>query len=197
MKGINCFFGILLSFLACNFFVSAEVEQVTVKWTPGLCITNCPQSLEKEFKKIKGVATISINQGSGQADLTWKPNEPFTYQLVSTAMRMIGLTIHDFRVRVKGTIRHDDHNVILVSIGDNTRFVLLGPITPSLHNQVIEHNVQNHPLAAGKRDQLLNAEMNNQIVTIEGPIFEGWKAPPLYLIAEQVQVQQNPPEQKR
>jgi hypothetical protein len=181
-------FGILSSLLAFHLSCLAEVEEIIIKWTPGICLETCTQSLEQQYNKVKGVTTVSVNQTAGQANLTWQPNIPFSYMQLYYATKMIGVSIHDFRVTVRGTITHDDRSVILTSIGDGTQFHLLGPIVPSIHNQVIEDNIQNHTLSPNRRDQFINAQSNNQIVTVSGPIFEGWRSPPIYLVVEQVSV---------
>lgn len=181
---------LFIAIVITNFSLQAEIEIVTVKWNPYLCIQNCPSLLVREFKKTQGVDQITINEAQGQADITWRPNVPFTFQQINIPTRMIGIRPHDMRVRARGTISHTDRTVTLTSSGDGTQFLLLGPITPSVTNQVIQHNIQNNPLPADRRDQLINAERQKQTVTIEGPLFAPQRSPPLMLIVEQLQVNQ-------
>lgn len=166
----------------------AEIEHVSVKWVSAACLESCAHGLQQQFSKIPGVAEVSVDQAAGRADLRWKPNAPFAYYPIHAAMSMIGPSIKNLRVRVKGTIKHDAKTVSLVSLGDYTTFILLSPLTPSPNEYTIMYNVETHKLLPNMREQLLQAEANKQTVTIEGPLFQPERAPPLLLITETVNV---------
>lgn len=161
---------ILLGFLLFS-SLQAEIEKVTIRWTALLCKGACPRLLEKEFRKINGVKEIAIDQGGGQLTLTWKEKIPFQYTSVNTAMHMVGLSIRDIRIRVKGSIKHTGDNFYIVSEGDNTRFDLLNPVIPNPGGQAAEFNASARKLTPALRQQLLQGEVEKQIATIEGPVF--------------------------
>lgn len=166
--------------------LSADIDHVTIKWTTGLCTSSCVTTLKDQFSKVPGVAKIEITQGQGQMSLQWKPNVPFNFIPINGAMSLVGLSIQDLRIKARGNISHDNQRVFLTSTGDNTRFQLLGPVQPSEHHYVIEFSPFTHPLSADMRKDLLDAEAAHQIVTIEGPILEPERSPPLYLIVERI-----------
>jgi len=175
--------------------LKADIQKVTITWTQGLCVDNCPKNLEVQLRKVPGVSDIQINGLSARADISWKPNMYFSYKAVEAAMSMIGLSINDIRVKVRGSLTHDDVVVWLVSTGDGTRFMLLSPMQTSLTQYSEFYNVESHKLNPDMRDRLLQAELNDAVVTIEGPLFSPERSPPLTLIIEKLQVEvKNPPQ---
>ena len=76
------------------------------------------------------------------------------------------------RDRVRGTIVHYYDKLFLVSLGDGSRFELLGPLIIEPNRYTIKANIANHPLPADRLDRLLEAERRNELITIEGPLFE-------------------------
>lgn len=174
--------------------VQAEVQQVTLKWLAMQCQASCVRGLEKQLRRIRGVASVDISEPQGQAILQWDPTVPFSYRSIEAAIAMIGIGIdpEDFGVTVRGNIIHDKSNVILVSIGDNTRFYLIGT-PPFVPNQFIEENsLSNRALTPQIRSQLLEAERNHQFVTITGPLFQPEASPPLYLVVQSLNMSDNP-----
>lgn len=165
-----------------------EIQWVSIQWTAGLCRESCVKGLNGQFSRIDGVSEIRINQDAGQATLIWKPNAPFLYTQVRNAMAMIGLYVRSMRIKVRGTLIHDRNTVVLVSLGDNTRFVLRGPITPSPDRMVQKYSMYSHPLSAELSGELLDVERAKKLIIIEGPLFEPERAPPLQLIVERKQV---------
>ncbi len=165
-----------------------EVEYVEIKWTPGLCSESCAKNLRTQFSKTAGVASSEVSASSAQAKLHWKPNVTFSFGPINAAMSMIGLSMTELRVKVRGTIIHDAKTVTLVSLGDNTRFQLLGPTQASKTGYAIAHNINSHPLPPDTRTKLLDAQTQKQVVTVEGPLFEPERSPPLYLITEKLNV---------
>lgn len=185
---------ILRAFISASFLLfgrgEAEIQKLVITWTPGLCVSNCIMGLDQQLRKVDGVGNVQINQASARADLQWKPNFPFSYPAVEAAMSKIGLSIIDISIKVHGTLSHDQNdNIWLTSIGDGTRFFLLSPIQPSSSQYVEYYNVESHKLTEEMRRKLNDAEFSNQAVTIEGPIFSPERAPPLTLIIQKLQVE--------
>lgn len=181
--------------LCVSYPLMAEVETVKIKWTPTLCrLESCIKGLEQQFRRIKGVADVEMNQADGQAILRWKPDVQFSYPPINTAMSMIGLSVNDIRIRVRGRVAHDSQYTFLISIGDETRFRLLGPIQPQPLTYNVQYNELVHPLTLELQDRLNGAEKDKRIVTIEGPFLQPERSPPLplQLIVEHLDVSQAP-----
>lgn len=175
----------------------AEVQLVTIKWTQYLCYDDCVRLLEKQFAQVKGVSQVAINQAGAQAEIRWKPNVPFSYVDLDNAMRMVGPSIEDIRIKVHGTLSHTNYTVTLTSTGDNTRFQLLSPIIASTTQYVEENSVASHTLWASTRTQLLQAEQNKLAVTVEGQLFQPEQAPPLYIVIGNLSVDKPKQEGRR
>lgn len=165
------FISLLLSCMFMLGSLQAEIEKITIRWTAQLCQGACPRLLEKEFRKIHGVKEIAIDQGGGQLTLTWKEKVPFQFTSVNTAMHMVGLSIRDIRIRVKGSVKHTRDTFYILSEGDGTRFDLLNPVIPHPGGQAAEFNASARKLTPALRQQLLQGEADKQIATIEGPVF--------------------------
>lgn len=173
----------------------AEIETVRIKWTPSLCrLESCIKGLEQQFRRVRGVADVEIDQPGGQTILRWRPDVQFTYPAVYTAMAMIGLSVDDIHLRVRGRIVHDAQNVFLISTGDETRFQLFGPIQAKQLEYNVQYNVIVHPLPDDIRARLLEAEKTRKNVLIEGPLLMPERSPPdpLQLIVERLDVTQAP-----
>lgn len=174
--------------------VFAEIETVTIKWTSMLCLQTCVIGLDHQFRLLPAVADVQIDEGAGRAILRWRPGATFSYPPIETALAMIGISYDDFiRIKVRGTVI-PGAPFTLVSSGDQTPFVLLGPVEPSRTDQVIIYNIQTHTLSPQLKEQLLQAAAENSVVTIEGPLLSPERSPPLMLIVENLQVskQENP-----
>lgn len=167
--------------LACQ----GEISKATVKWlNPGSCQESCITDMAKQFSAMNGAAEVILNQGAGQVDIRWKPRVPFSYYPINTAMRLVGPAINEIRASVRGTISHSSKTFILESLGDNTKFVLLGPVIPSMSQYTVTHNTDNRPLPAELQARLLKAEKDFEVVEIEGPLLDPWRYQVLYLIVE-------------
>lgn len=174
--------------------VQAEVQQVTLRWLGMQCQASCVRGLETQLRRVRGVASVDISEPQGQAIIQWDPQVPFSYRSIEAAIAMIGIGIdpEDFGLTVRGNIIHDERNVILISIGDNTRFYLLGT-PPFVPNRFIEENsLANRALTPQIKSQLLEAERNRQSVTISGPLFQPEASPPLYLVIQSLNIGENP-----
>lgn len=181
--------------LTVSTLLHAEIEKVVIKWTPQLCTDSCVKGIYHYMKGVDSIAEIKVNKEAGQADIRWKPQASFSYFTVNQPMQMVGLYVKDMRLRVRGTIVQTKMNMKLISLGDNTSFTLLSPIQPSGVNMPQVNNPESHYLMPEVRQKLLDAEANHQVVTIEGPLFEGWRSPPLLLIVEQLHISKPPSDQ--
>ena len=189
-KSIGLSAGLLIG--QCVSCLFGEIELVTLKWTPYLCSRQCVEALFTQLSQMPGVKEVTISQSAAQANLEWHPNAPFSYTTLFARVNFVGIYMTDLRVRVTGTISQVGSTVILTSMGDRTQFVLLGVIQPDPHRYVIEFNAETHLLTHEQRDQLAEIMDRRQIVTIEGPLFEPERAPPLYLTMEKIKVREEP-----
>lgn len=175
--------------------LEAEIEYIRVKWLPTACQGGCVEAIAQQLSATPGAAEILIDQHQGQATLRWKPRVPFSYDYINTPMRMVGPTVQDVRIKVRGTIAASSSAIILQSLGDNTQFVLLSPTPGSLNQYVQQNNIDNHRLAPEVRQRLIEGERDFTVVTIEGPLFEPQRMQGLYLIVEQASFQRLAPKQ--
>ncbi len=166
--------------------LSAEIERVTVNWNPQICLDACVREISRQLRMINGIAEIVISQPQGQADLRWKPKSPFSYDYIKTAIGIVGAPILDVRVQVRGTLTITPAAVILESLGDNTRFVLLSPAQQSFSKNVPQRNFDTHVLAPQMRQQLVDAATQSCVVVIKGPLLRPLMG--LYLIIEQITI---------
>lgn len=176
-------FGLIL--LLQNTPLISEIERVTITWRTLNCQNNCPSLLDQQFRKINGIAEFSINAPAGVAFLKWKPNVPFSYSAIDIAMRMVGLSFTDIRLRVTGTLQYSRNTVTLTSAGDNTRFNLLNPVVPDLTGQATEFNVDARSLTTGLFQNLVDGATKRMVATVEGPLFMPWRDPS-QLVVEQL-----------
>lgn len=176
---------ILLIYLFSCSVLSAEIEEIVMKWNALECLDVCIPTLQQQLDNIINVTDLQINPRAGTSVMRWKPNYPFSYEPFNLATRTVGIRIADFRMKVRGTINRQQDNYYLVSIGDNTSFLLLGPIRAEPGRYIIRQNIASHPLSPKLRQQLLLAANNGQIVEIEGPLFEPLRYL-LMLIVEQI-----------
>lgn len=162
---------ILVIGIAFQTSLQSEIEQITIRWTAQLCQGYCSTLLEREFRRIHGVNEIALDLQGGQANLTWKERVPFQFTSINTAMHMVGLSIRDIRIRVKGSIKHIGDTFFIISDGDNTRFDLVNPVIPQPGGQAAEFNAAARKITPALQRQLLDGETLKQIATIEGPVF--------------------------
>lgn len=179
-------FNLLLICLFSFSALRAEIEEIVMKWNALACLDICIPTLQQQLGYINNVTDLQINARAGTAVMSWKPNYPFSYEPFNLATRMVGNRIIDFRMKVRGTVYRQQDNYYLVSVGDNTSFLLLGPLRAETGRYIIWSNIASHPLSPKLRQQLLFAAENGQIVVIEGPLFEPLRYL-LMLIVEQIQ----------
>lgn len=177
---------LLCFFLLVN-SLSAEVEQITVRWNAVTCYDTCTPLLENNLRAIANVTNLQMNGRSGAAVMGWNPHQTFSYEPFRLASAAAGVRLLDVRVRVRGTIAHDADRFYLVSTGDGARFWLLGPIVTGNDRYVPRYNPESYPLVGPVKAQLLEAEEKGQTVVISGPLYLPNRYPRT-LIAEQVKI---------
>lgn len=183
LKFAYCIYACMIAML-CPISLFSEIQQVTIKWIPMQCQASCMKGLEAAFRKIPGVTAINMNQPGGQAELQWRPNAILAMGPINAAMSSIGLSIEDIRVRVRGSIVHDDRDVYIVSLGDSTMFKLMGPLVPKPNQYTMNSSVYNRPLSPQMRDELLQAQADGKLAVLTGPLFESERSPPIMVIVE-------------
>jgi hypothetical protein len=169
----------------------AEIVKVNVQWQPETCPLSCAQGLAGQFQKIPGIAQINMNQSGGYAELRWKPGIPFIYAQIKSAMQAIGPGIRDIRVKVRGTLKFDKQTVSLTSLGDNTVFYLIGQINAKEGQTAVYYSLESHQLSQDMIARLVEGYQQQRIAVIEGPLFEPWRYPYLWLIVDQLQFVQS------
>lgn len=185
MKLIN---KMLFAVLICvASYAQAEIESVVVTWRPGSCTLNCPKLLEEKFKKIQGIDQLSVDLAGSQAVIKWKKNARFSYSEFNTALRIVGLSMMDIRLRVRGTLQHTPNTVTLTSLGDGTRFELLNPLTADITNIGGKNNREARRLTPELYQKFLDAQSRGLVAIVEGPLFMPWRNPN-DLVAEQVTI---------
>src|ERR1700722_5883495 len=101
MKTTKLFF---LIFLLQIVPLLGEIQSVKIKWNPQYCQYDCRQNLVRRLREVPGVANVEFNAQFGEATLTWKPNFPFAFTPIDTAMRTVGPALHAVNLKVRGTI---------------------------------------------------------------------------------------------
>jgi len=170
--------------------VQAEVVDVLITWSPGLCQQTCGQGLQRYLSEIPGVAQVDINLTSGSAKMRWKPNQPFNFSYIDHATRVVGLPrILNSRIKVRGTIQRSGDTFNLISLGDNTSFLLLGTTQPTPGRYEIQTSLYNRPLSEAIKNRLLESQRQHQVVTIDGQLFEPVRQINPVIIVENITVE--------
>ncbi len=154
--------------------LKAEIELVTVFWTPALC-PSCGPLISKAFSKMPGVDHFTVDAGVGVAKLYWKPKHRFTYEEVDYGLRMIGIAIRDIYVKASGKLGTSKLDFFLISDGDKTRFDLVNPITPDITRQTPLYNLAARTISPYLQKKLLKGDEEGRTITIEGPLFMPWR----------------------
>lgn len=173
----------------CSTSSHSEIESVSLNWTPLLCTQACITQLDREFRKVAGIAEVTLNQGAGAASIRWRPNYPFSFSDVNVPMRLVGLSIRDIHIKVRGTISHDAHSVTLTSLGDNTRFQLLNPLISRPGQQAPVFNLAARQLTPELRQQLIDTEVQKSTVSIQGQIFMPGRSSALQIVVGNLSVE--------
>lgn len=187
-----------LFFLCMANYLTAEVEQVTLKWNPIPCTHECPRLLQDRLAKAKGVASVEMHAEMGNAVMVWDKKIPFSFVPLNWALRYVGVREKGLFVKVSGYLKGAGAQWTLTSRGDNTVFVLFNRAVPVNPPQYINlYNPTNRVLTPDLVAKLEEAKRSNQVVVIEGPIFMPERSPPdpLRLVVDNVSVetQKTPP----
>lgn len=170
----------------------AEIETVVLKWDQGFCSRSCALGLERQLTAIRDVAEVKLDAPQDQATLRWKPNARFAFDPIDRATRQIGVPFgsdtNEIMITVRGTIRHTNREVTLISIGDGTVFTILSPPSSATGQSAILNNIQTLTLSPDTRRELILAEEEFKIVTISGPLFQPERSPPNFIVAQQVNI---------
>lgn len=158
----------------------AEFQQIQIKWTSGLCGTDCIKNLQIQFSKIPGFKQASF--GNSQVTLQWQPGYPFTFSSINTATRMVGIRLWEVRIKVKGKVYHDKDQFFLKSDGDGTIVQLLGGTAPSPTGNTVVPNIATHGLNPSMQTKLFEAEKDKTSIVVEGPLFQPFQMPNLRVI---------------
>lgn len=178
---------LILLALCLNVFLTAEVEEIILRWNAITCYDTCAPLLERNLLAIKSVRHLQMNARSGVATMGWDPNDPFSYPPFRYASAAAGVTLLDIRLRIRGQIIHDADRYYLTSIGSGERFWILGPLIVE-PGRYTPPNVESHRLSAQMKLKLMEAEQLRATVVISGPLLFPYYKYPRTIVAEQIEV---------
>ncbi|CRX38065.1 hypothetical protein [Estrella lausannensis] len=186
-RGLKTFSSLsFLTFFLASQALHSEIQTIRVDWTPGFCLAPCEETLRQKLAASPNVAKSDVPPGASQATIRWKPDKKFSYQTLNFLIKGAGVKINQVFITAQGKIRHDSNDVYLVSQGDNTRFTLLSPIYVSMNptQGQVGHNLDSYKLSASVREELINNQKEDKIVTVKGVLFDPWRYGELYLIMD-------------
>ena len=178
-----CYLSILTLCVSDSLF--AEIEWVKLSWRPESCPPNCYPVLERRLQRIPGVKALKMNFVDGEALLKWKPKVPYDDRSVRTAVAWVGLGLRNVHIKLRGLIEHDRHNTFIVSIGDETKLRLATPVKPEEGKYIVRGANLQQPLDPEMKLRLHKAEGEEEVVVIEGLLYQPYR-PPIQLIIEEV-----------
>lgn len=161
-----------LSLLVCG-SLSAEIEQVQITWNNTLCSGDCVSLLERNLDHYNAVAAYNVNPEKGIAHLRWMPDAKFDLLSIKRVYQAVGIGfgIGDVMIRVRGVVVRKGNDYYLRSLGDGTKFRLLGRPNPS---QTAFHSTgswQSYPLSNEQRNKLQQAYSNHYVTEVAGGIY--------------------------
>ncbi len=177
----------LVALLVFGQSLQAEIEQITIHWNALKCLNTCVPLIERSLQSVQHVSNIQIDSQTGTAIMAWDSNYPFSYEPFKTASATVGIRFNEISLRVKGTIHHETDQFYLTSSKDGSRFLLTAPMLQQPGHSTPRFNTSIRPLAGEAKNQLLEAEKNQLIVEISGPLFLA-RNNPLILIAEHIKL---------
>jgi hypothetical protein len=177
-------------------FLKAEITRYTVSWDPQFCLQpTCHSLVSSGLSQLSQVALVKFDPNAGSAVLFWKPYNEFSYDAIENVMRRLQLSPSvavgvsygkqlNGVIKLRGTISREGNAYTIRSIGDNSRFILIGDLLPAKnpHQYVDMFNVDNRPLSPKITALLMEAQKNFRVVTIEGPLLMPERRPPLYIV---------------
>lgn len=182
---------ILFVFLGCCIPLFGEINQIILTWQAGLCSNTCIQNLEKRLKEIPAIQELHLNSSAGMATMHWSSGATFWFEPFNTATRMVGIRLSTIRLKVSGKVVKEGSLFYLNSIGDTSRFRLIGPLQASVENYTIQQNVMNYSLSPQMVAQLNEWADKKATISVSGPLFEP-NRPALILIVEDIHPEKKP-----
>lgn len=167
----------------------AEILEVFVSWNSYSCDQKCAEMIRNKFENMKQVESVNFNPSAGNIRLKWNPTSPFSYQIIKTQLQMVGVGLNELRVRARGRGVQAGKSVVLVSSGDNTRFTLISPLKARPEEYIALPDGSNLELAPSLQEKVLTAAAEDKVIVVEGPIYQGHRSPPLYLITSRLQIE--------
>lgn len=151
----------------------AEIEQVRITWDKSQCDVTCVNLLEKNLNNFSPVAAYDLNPEKGIGYLRWMPTAPFNLIAVKRVYQSVGFGfgIGDVIVKVRGVLEKKGNAFIVRSLGDGTRFRLIGPPNPSTTTFHSTGSWQSYPLTPDQRSKLQEGFLGHQVVEVYGGIF--------------------------
>ena len=164
----------------------AEILKVIVRIRSENCNAGCFELLKKNLKRVNGVTQVNISPASGSIELSWDPNQPFSYYAVNAGLQMVGVGLINMGIKASGIIEQQGKNVVLRSTPDNTKFILISPQTPNVNQYTAVTSPALQGLSPDLKASILEKAKPNKIVTVEGNIFRWYAPPPLYLVVDRL-----------
>lgn len=165
----------------------AEIENVTISWRNQNCTETCHDLLEKQFLRMPGALDARVDGKAGTATMRWRPRIKFRYTDVNIAVRSVGVPLMDIRLRIRGTISQTGRKFTLSSLGDETVFNLLSPLTVQPNRMATPQNVDSYELSPDMQKKLVDSELGFYVVTVSGVLLMPERSPPYYLVVENIE----------
>ncbi len=135
------------------------------------------------------IESVSVNAKLGTATLKWSPKFPFSYQLIDSRLRMIGVGLIGIYMRVRGSAIPRGNKIALSSIGDQTQFILISPISVKPGDYAGFPDGSKLSLSPKLKKKITEASAERKDIIVEGPLYQGHRAPPLYLMIDRLQIE--------
>lgn len=176
MKALICFF------LSLSLSCAAEVAWVSATWWAEGIPHSTQQLLERRLKTMAEARRHEIDMANGKAVLYWKPNVKYSDKLVRSILGWAGISSYETRIKVRGVVEVKEKQLYLTSLGDGTEF----PLYSQNNDAKLRPVLQQHELEPRLKRRLEQAAKNQELVTVEGPLFMSLR-PPVGIDAEKVE----------
>ncbi len=164
--------------------LQGEIEEIIIKWNPFICLDTCIPRLASSLQEIPEIANLKIDSKVGVAIMTWDPMRPYSYEPIRRALANAGATLLDMRMRIKGTVYHEGESFYLDANGNNTRFLLVGPLRVDPYNYVPRYSLAAHELTLDMKSRLLTIEKSGELILIAGPLYLPAQYPQILIIED-------------
>lgn len=179
--------------------LSAEIQEVRMTWNKATCDGTCVSLLRKNLDRFNAVAAYKMEPEKGIAYLRWMPEANFDLISIKRIYQSVGFGfgVGDVMVKVRGVIERKGNDYILKSLGDGTKFRLLGPPHPGQTSFRSTGSWQSYPLSPDQKRQLQEGYANHEVVEVFGGLFYNqWDLP--MIITQNIQFpDQLPAENKK